>query len=54
MIHHTDEAKSVVDFLSVGLALGTVAEILPQVAAVLSIAWTLLRIGEWVYQKVKK
>lgn len=54
MIHHAEEAKNITDVLSVGLALGSVTQILPQVAAILSIAWTLLRIGEWLYQKLKR
>ncbi|MBV2150202.1 hypothetical protein KRZ98_18360 [Sphingobium sp. AS12] len=54
MLHHTEEAKSVGDIVSVGLAFGTLSQILPQIAAVLSITWTLIRVGEWLVSKIKK
>lgn len=53
MLHHTEEAKSVGDIVSVGLAFGTLSQILPQIAAVLSITWTVIRIGEWAYHKLR-
>lgn len=52
MLDHAENAKTIGDVLSAGLALGTVAQFLPQVAAVLSIAWTVIRISEWVYHKM--
>lgn len=54
MVQHFDDAKNVGDIVSGALALGTLAQILPQVAAVLSIAWTVLRFIEWGRSKLKK
>lgn len=41
-----EAAKSAGDALSVGVVLGTLAEILPAIAALLAIIWTCLRIYE--------
>lgn len=53
MLDHAEDAKTIGDVLSAGLALGTVAQYLPQIAAILSICWTIIRIGEWAYHKLR-
>lgn len=54
MVHQTNDVKNMLDLMSVGAALGSAAQILPTVAAVASLVWTTIRIGEWVYLKIKK
>jgi len=44
--HVSEPAKHVVDALSILTVLGTLVEILPAIAALLSIIWSLLRIYE--------
>ena len=44
--HVSEPAKHVVDALSILTVLGTLVEMLPAVAAILSIIWSLLRIYE--------
>ena len=44
--HVSEPAKHVVDALSIMTVLGTLMNILPAVAALLSIVWSLLRIYE--------
>lgn len=39
-------AKATVDVMSYGIAVGTVAQLLPSIAALLTIVWTLIRILE--------
>jgi hypothetical protein len=47
IIEHVNEpVKHVVDALSIMTVLGTLMDILPAVAAILSIVWSLLRIYE--------
>ena len=47
-----DEAvKSAGDLLSMAVVIGSLVEILPAVAAGLSIIWTSIRIVEWVRRK---
>lgn len=41
-----DGAKYGIDLLSITTLLGTLAEMLPHVAALLTIAWTIIRIVE--------
>jgi hypothetical protein len=41
-----EHTKSVIDWTSIGIALGTLIQILPSIAAALSILWTLIRIYE--------
>lgn len=41
-----DTAKSVVDVISVATVVGTLVQLLPAVAALLTIAWTAIRIYE--------
>lgn len=39
-------AKASADVVSAGIVVGTIAELLPHVAALLTIVWTLIRIFE--------
>jgi len=45
-MHDHETAKNIVDALSIGAVVGTLAGWLPAVAAMLSIIWTTLRIYE--------
>jgi hypothetical protein len=54
VIEESNDIKNVIDMVSTGLALGTVADVLPTMAAVASLVWTVIRIGEWAYAKWKK
>jgi len=45
-MEHHDTAKSVVDVVSVATVVGTLVQLLPAVAALLTIAWTIIRIYE--------
>lgn len=44
--HMNETAKHVVDVLSITVVLGTIADMLPAVAALFTIIWTALRIYE--------
>ena len=44
--HVSEPAKHVIDALSIMTVLGTLVDILPAVAALLSIVWSILRIYE--------
>ena len=44
--HVPGAAKASVDVLSFGVAVGTVTQLLPHLAALLTIIWTLIRIFE--------
>jgi len=46
MTVHTETAKYVVDGVSVITVIGTLADMLPSVAAVFTIVWTAIRIWE--------
>jgi hypothetical protein len=46
MTEHHETAKNVIDAVSVLTVLGTLADMLPSVAAVFTIVWTGLRIWE--------
>jgi len=46
MTEHTETAKSVVDALSIITVIGTLAEMLPSIAALFTIVWTTIRIWE--------
>ena len=50
MIKHVQEinehTKHVIDWTSLGIVLGSLIQILPSIAAALSIVWTLIRIYE--------
>jgi hypothetical protein len=41
-----EHTKSVIDWTSVGVAFGSLLQILPSIAAALSILWTVIRIYE--------
>jgi hypothetical protein len=45
-MEHHDTAKSVVDVVSVATVVGTLVQLLPAIAALLTIAWTIIRIYE--------
>lgn len=54
-----EHAKAVVDVLSIATVIGTLAQILPAMAALFSIVWSLIRIWETqtvqnLVQKVRK
>jgi hypothetical protein len=51
MTEHHDTAKTILDWVSLATALGAFVEILPALAAGLSIVWTLMRIVEMVTGK---
>ena len=46
MVDNQESAKHVVDALSIGTVVGTLAGILPSVAAIFTIIWTSIRIFE--------
>lgn len=50
MIKHlqdiNEHTKHVIDWTSIGIALGTLMQILPSIAAALSIVWSVIRIYE--------
>ena len=41
-----EHTKHVIDWTSIGIALGTLMQILPSIAAALSIVWSIIRIYE--------
>jgi hypothetical protein len=41
-----EHTKHVIDWTSIGIALGTLMQILPSIAAALSIVWSVIRIYE--------
>jgi len=41
-----EHTKSVIDWTSIGVAFGALLQILPSIAAALSIVWTIIRIYE--------
>ena len=53
-VPHSVDAKLVLDTLSIGALLGTVVEVLPHIATVLTVVWMSMRIGETFYGWVKK
>jgi hypothetical protein len=46
MTQDTEAAKNVVDALSVGTVVATLAGMLPSIAAIFTICWTVIRIYE--------
>ena len=44
--HLDNTQKNVMDFTSISVVLGSLAQLLPAIAAVLSIVWTAIRIYE--------
>ena len=46
-IEHIDEhTKHVIDYTSIGVAFGSLIQVLPSIAAALSIVWSVIRIYE--------
>jgi hypothetical protein len=41
-----EHTKSIIDWTSIGVAFGSLLQILPSIAAALSIVWTIIRIYE--------
>jgi hypothetical protein len=54
MLSEANDVKNVIDIVSAGVAMGTMAQVLPTIAAVASLVWTLIRIGEWGYARWQK
>ena len=52
MTEHSETAKNVVDALSIITVIGTLADMLPSVAALFTIVWTSIRI--WETETVKR
>ncbi len=60
--HHTASAgmeqhhyvRTILDYLAIGGAVGTLAGILPDIAAGLSCIWLGIQIGEYVAKKIKE
>lgn len=46
LINMDDAAKHVVDFISIATVIGTLADMLPSIAAAFTIVWTGIRIWE--------
>lgn len=53
MDEHFDHVKTLGDLLSGMIALGTLAQYLPQIAAAASLLWSVIRIGEWALLKCR-
>ena len=51
MTEHHDTVKNILDWVSIATALGAFVELLPALAAGLSVVWTLMRIAEMVAGK---
>jgi hypothetical protein len=52
MIPLNDETKHILDWTSVGAAVGTLLKLLPDVASILTVVWLALRI--WESETVKE
>lgn len=52
LINMDEAAKHVVDFISIATVIGTLADMLPSIAAAFTIVWTGIRI--WETDTVKK
>lgn len=50
----SEHGKNVVDALSATVLVGTLVNMLPSVAAVLTIFWTVLRIYDWFEARFEK
>lgn len=50
----SEHGKVVVDALSATVLLGTLVNMLPSIAAVLTIVWTVLRIFDWIEARLDK
>jgi len=51
MTEHQDTVKTVLDWVSLATALGTIMQVLPALAAGLSVVWTSMRIVEMLTGK---
>ena len=51
MVHETHDIKNLLDLVSLGAAAGALAQIVPTAAALASLIWTVIRIGEWAHAK---
>ena len=51
MVHETHDVKNLLDLVSLGAAAGAMAQIVPTAAALASLIWTVIRIGEWALAK---
>lgn len=49
-----DHLKDVADIAALSTTAATVLGMLPHIAAVLSIVWTIIRIFEWVEKRIQK
>ena len=52
MTQFTEDAKHLIDVLSIATVIGTLVEMLPSVAAIFTIVWTAIRI--WETETVKR
>ena len=52
MTNFTEDAKHLIDALSIATVIGTLVDMLPSVAAVFTIVWTAIRI--WETETVKR
>jgi hypothetical protein len=52
MTNFTEDAKYIIDGLSIATVIGTLVDMLPSVAAVFTIVWTAIRI--WETETVKR
>ena len=50
----TDHGKNIVDALSATVLVGTLVNMLPSVAALLTIVWSALRIYDWIEARLEK
>lgn len=46
MVDNTETAKTIGDVLSITTVVGTLAQVLPSIAAIFTIVWTVIRIYE--------
>lgn len=51
--HINDGVKHLLDAAAAAVAIGTIAQILPSVAALLSIVWLTLQIFGWIENRIK-
>ena len=51
MVHVSENAKHIIDTISVGTVIATLTTWLPPIAALLSIIWTALRLWEMITGK---
>lgn len=49
-----DHAKTIIDGVSIGTAIATLAGWLPNLAALLSIVWLGMQMYDWISRKLRK